>query len=149
MLVQTIRSYWTMSSTLDSGKRGLLDRFMICLLYLFGVQMISAHYVVFCLTKVGLLIFSLGICRTSTGIHDCSQAELWGENSRSGIWWWTNLVFNYLAALPNLAIYFILNLAFLITYVILCSLKTLRTTMLLICCQSMVQLILFLMMTFR
>lgn len=63
-----------------------------------------------------------------------------GEKSRRSIIWLLYLTFfNHI----------FLNLAILIPFVMLCSLRTLQTTMLLICLQSMVQHILFLMMTFR
>lgn len=63
-----------------------------------------------------------------------------GEKSRHSIIWLLYLTFfNHIC----------LNLAILIPFVMLCSLRTLQTTMLLICLQSMAQLILFLMMTFR
>lgn len=86
---QTMSNYWMMSFTLDLDKRGQQGRFVyhICLaqiISLFFFRYYLYHLTFIYLRQIWCLF--LGILWSSSWVHDCSEAKLWGKSSSAGRW---------------------------------------------------------------
>lgn len=94
MWAQTMSSCWMTSSTLVLNKGGQLDRFNdISFPPLFNFLWCTRELKVLFSSEWFIVHLILGICWTSRGVHDCSEAELWGESPCTGKLFNCNMLF--------------------------------------------------------